>query len=337
VLGGTAGKRREITKRAGKFVRVFGDPDLPPNTFSLRSQGAEAEVEEMEEPVQRGQELKVTIDAVDPVCDKDGLANYNGYIITVLGAGGEVGAEKAVRIVAAEGNRAFGLLVKPARRRRKRGGRRRSASVLAASTGVRQVPAGVISADEIEEELATVLEEAEGPQQADDSDGLTEIPERHILIDEDLVDDDVDDDDEDIDEDVDEDDEEDVQDSSSVVEDDDVSDEVDDDEDDEDDDDESLSVGSADSDADEDEAENEDTKSTEVKDNAASTSGASQRPPGAPRKRRRGSRGGRNRSRSGTGQGGQGGQNRGTGSTGANRGGSGGGNSGGSSTSGNDS
>jgi ribonuclease G len=154
VLAGSLGKRRELSRRAGKTVRVFGDPDVEPNSFVLRRRGPAAEIEGMAEPLLRGQQMSVTIEAVDPVNEQDGIARIGGVTITVIGAGGEVGEERTVLIAASMGDRAFATLVRPARRRRRRGGRgRRRGTGVAVGAEGETLDAGAETDDGLDDEL----------------------------------------------------------------------------------------------------------------------------------------------------------------------------------------
>ncbi len=258
VLAGNQGKQVELNKRTGKTVRVFGDPDLTPNTFAVRATGGVAEVEALAEPLLRGTKHKVTIERVDPACEDDGLAMIEGVLVTIIGAGSLVGEERTILIAASAGGRAFATLVKPARRRRRRGGRgRRKVAAAIGASGATVEDEDVEDVEDLEEgeefedeeegefeDEADAGDESAEDAEDDEDDELTEIPQRLVMLDEDNPDNDNDNEDEEEEEDDGdfEDDEEDEDDDEDLDGDDD-----DGDDDDGDDDDGSGSDDSSDS------------------------------------------------------------------------------------------
>ncbi|MCW2925104.1 MAG: RNAse, partial [Thermoleophilia bacterium] len=197
VLAGNIGKQAELNKRAGKTIRVFPDPDLTSNTFAVRATGDIAKVEGLPDPLLRGTKHKVLIERVDPSCEDDGLAMVDGVLVTVVGAGSVVGEERTILIAACAGGRAFATLVKPARRRRRRGGRgRRKATVGVGAVGAD----GLEDEDDLEDdgedgEDGDFEDDAEYEDVEDDEteipsdpvedpdDERTEIPQRLVMLD----------------------------------------------------------------------------------------------------------------------------------------------------------
>jgi ribonuclease G len=306
VLAATAAKRREIDKRSGKHVVLFADPELERNSFAIRAQGSAEEIDGMPTPLVRGQQLKVTIDEVDPVDAADGLARAHGSTITIIDAGSDVGVEKTIQIEAADGDRAFATVVRPPRRRRKRGGRGRG----------KGGAAGAKDEALTEEEMVEDVEAAEEAVEVDES--HIEIPERLVMLDEGEEDSDLEDD---VEEDDDlEDGDDDLDDDDTDRDDEDDEDDVDGDDDGDDDDGEpsSSSDDSFDADDDEDDSEvdldNDDRDDEDDEDEGepvgvsqhGSASSESEAAAANRRRRRRGSRGGRNRNRNRSGGGGTG-------------------------------
>ncbi len=329
ILSGTAGRRREVNKRAGRLVRLFPDPGLESNAFALRATGSEEEISEMAEPLYAGQQLKLVVEKVDPLNEDDGIVVHNGTCITIVGAGGDVGSQKTVRIEASAGTRALATIVKPVRKRRRRGGRGRKSSGM---TQVVQVALpGAAPGDEdlptVEDIVDLTMEETDADVGADVDDAAAEIPERLLLIG-DEEDSDGPDDSDDLGDDVEDVDDVDDVDLNGELDDDsddrdddlDIGDDDGDDVDDRDDDDDlDIDDDSDDSDVDDDldsdgdeaaeveaDSGSRGTRSDGVADGGESSSESSaQSGPGsgtgaaggAQRRRRRGSRGGRNRNR----------------------------------------
>jgi predicted RNA-binding protein with TRAM domain len=112
LLVGPGGSRlEELEKETNRQIALKGRQRAPHDHFVVLTEGSAADVEPQAAPVQKGQELKVELEAAHLHAETDAIARLNGYVITVAGAAAHVGEKVAIRIEDVGKTSAHGVLV----------------------------------------------------------------------------------------------------------------------------------------------------------------------------------------------------------------------------------
>ena len=121
---------RALESETGKSFLFEGSEGLALEHFAITFQGTREEVEERALPFRQGDEVLVEIVEPHMYDEQDAVAKIDGYIISIAGAAGHVGAKRMVRIDEVGRTAASALLldesgevVKPPARSNGRGGR----------------------------------------------------------------------------------------------------------------------------------------------------------------------------------------------------------------------
>ena len=98
VAGGPGRPLLEIEEETGKFFHFEGSEGVPVDHFSVVLEGSNEEVQERALPFSEGDEVLVTIEEPHMYAEDDAVAKFDGYVISVAGAGKLVGKKTLVRI-----------------------------------------------------------------------------------------------------------------------------------------------------------------------------------------------------------------------------------------------
>ena len=98
VAGGPGRPLLEIEEETGKFFHFEGSEGVPVDHFSVVLEGSNQEVQERALPFSEGDEVLVTIEEPHMYAEDDAVAKFDGYVISVAGAGKLVGKKTLVRI-----------------------------------------------------------------------------------------------------------------------------------------------------------------------------------------------------------------------------------------------
>ena len=88
----------EIEEETGKHFHFEGSEGLAIDHFSVSMEGSSQEVEDRALPFREGEEVLVTIVEPHMYAEDDAVAKFDGYVISVAGAGKLVGKKTLVRI-----------------------------------------------------------------------------------------------------------------------------------------------------------------------------------------------------------------------------------------------
>jgi ribonuclease G len=177
LLVGPGGSRlAELEKETGRQFSLKGRQRAQHDHFVVLEEGKSSEVEAQASPVERGQELEVTLEEAHLHTETDAIARLNGYVITVAGAAAQVGEKVAIRIEDVGKTSAHAVLLaedaeaptvdgeKPKKKTRRgtRGGRNRRKKPATASSGT--ATAEEVPAAEPEAKLEAAKDEAAGEE-----------------------------------------------------------------------------------------------------------------------------------------------------------------------------
>jgi ribonuclease G len=177
LLVGPGGSRlAELEKETGRQFSLKGRQRAQHDHFVVLEEGKSSEVEAQASPVERGQELEVTLEEAHLHTETDAIARLNGYVITVAGAAAQVGEKVAIRIEDVGKTSAHAVLLaedaeaptvdgeKPKKKTRRgtRGGRNRRKKPATASSGT--AAAEEAPAAEPEAKLEAAKDEAAGEE-----------------------------------------------------------------------------------------------------------------------------------------------------------------------------
>jgi len=98
LAGGPGRPLLEIEEETGKHFHFEGSEGLPIDHFAVTLEGSSDEVEDRALPFREGEEVLVTIVEPHMYADDDAVAKFDGYVISVAGAGKLVGKKTLVRI-----------------------------------------------------------------------------------------------------------------------------------------------------------------------------------------------------------------------------------------------
>ncbi len=98
VAGGPGRPLLEIEEETGKYFHFEGSEGVPVDHFSVVLEGSNEEVQERALPFSEGDEVLVTIEEPHMYAEDDAVAKFDGYVISVAGAGKLVGKKTLVRI-----------------------------------------------------------------------------------------------------------------------------------------------------------------------------------------------------------------------------------------------
>ena len=98
VAGGPGRPLLEIEQETGKYFHFEGSEGVPVDHFSVVLEGSNDEVQERALPFSEGDEVLVTIEEPHMYAEDDAVAKFDGYVISVAGAGKLVGKKTLVRI-----------------------------------------------------------------------------------------------------------------------------------------------------------------------------------------------------------------------------------------------
>ena len=98
VAGGPGRPLLEIEEETGKYFHFEGSEGVPVDHFSVVLEGSNDEVQERALPFSEGDEVLVTIEEPHMYAEDDAVAKFDGYVISVAGAGKLVGKKTLVRI-----------------------------------------------------------------------------------------------------------------------------------------------------------------------------------------------------------------------------------------------
>ena len=98
VAGGPGRPLLDIEEETGKYFHFEGSEGVPVDHFSVVLEGSNDEVQERALPFSEGDEVLVTIEEPHMYADDDAVAKFDGYVISVAGAGKLVGKKTLVRI-----------------------------------------------------------------------------------------------------------------------------------------------------------------------------------------------------------------------------------------------
>ncbi len=98
LAGGPGRPLLDIEEETGKHFHFEGSEGLAIDHFAVTLEGTSDEVEERALPFQQGEEVLVTIQEPHMYSEDDAVAKFDGYVISVSGAGHLVGKKTLVRI-----------------------------------------------------------------------------------------------------------------------------------------------------------------------------------------------------------------------------------------------
>ncbi len=98
LAGGPGRPLLDIEEETGKHFHFEGSEGLAIDHFAVTLEGSSDEVEEKALPFQQGEEVLVTIQEPHMYNEDDAVAKFDGYVISVSGAGHLVGKKTLVRI-----------------------------------------------------------------------------------------------------------------------------------------------------------------------------------------------------------------------------------------------
>ena len=98
LAGGPGRPLLEIESETGKHFHFEGSEGLPIDHFAVTLEGSSDDVEERALPFREGEEVLVTIIEPHMYAEDDAVAKFDGYVISVAGAGKLVGKKTLVRI-----------------------------------------------------------------------------------------------------------------------------------------------------------------------------------------------------------------------------------------------
>ena len=98
MAGGPGRPLLEIEEETGKYFHFEGSEGVPVDHFSVVLEGSNEEVQERALPFSEGDEVLVTIEEPHMYAEDDAVAKFDGYVISVAGAGTLVGKKTLVRI-----------------------------------------------------------------------------------------------------------------------------------------------------------------------------------------------------------------------------------------------
>jgi ribonuclease G len=98
LIGPAASRLDELEKDTGRRFAFKTRPRVSPSHFALLAEGPAAEIDPQAFPVSAGQELEVVLEETHLHDENDAIARLDGYVVTVAGAGANVGEKVKVRI-----------------------------------------------------------------------------------------------------------------------------------------------------------------------------------------------------------------------------------------------
>jgi ribonuclease G len=111
LIGQGGAKLKEIEQDTGKYFSFEGLETIPIDTFEVSAEGSREEIQRASLPVAEGDEVRLRIEEPHMYNPSDGIARIDGYVVSIAGAGKQVGSDAKVHINSVTRTCAYGSVV----------------------------------------------------------------------------------------------------------------------------------------------------------------------------------------------------------------------------------